>query len=64
MLFSLHDIDTLRALTSPEDGLALLEREPIDLVVQDMNFQRRHHLGRGRRGAVRARSARAIPTCR
>jgi DNA-binding NtrC family response regulator len=37
MLFSLHDITT-RAVTSPRDGLALLEREPIDLVVQDMNF--------------------------
>ncbi len=36
-LFSLHDIDT-RAVTSPEDGLALLAREPVDLVVQDMNF--------------------------
>ena len=37
LLFSLHDITT-RAVTSPRDGLALLEREPIDLVVQDMNF--------------------------
>jgi DNA-binding NtrC family response regulator len=36
-LFSLHDLDT-RAVTSPEDGLALLAREPVDLVVQDMNF--------------------------
>jgi DNA-binding NtrC family response regulator len=37
-LFSLHDIDT-RSVTSPADGLALLARERIDLVVQDMNFQ-------------------------
>ena len=37
-LFSLHDIET-RAAPSPEDGLALLAREPVDLVVQDMNFQ-------------------------
>ena len=37
MLFSLHDIET-RAVTTPEDGLALLAREPFDLVVQDMNF--------------------------
>jgi len=37
-LFSLHDIDT-RAAASPDDGLAVLAREPIDLVVQDMNFQ-------------------------
>jgi DNA-binding NtrC family response regulator len=36
-LFSLHDIDTV-SVTSPQDGLALLAREPIDLVVQDMNF--------------------------
>ncbi len=36
-LFSLHDIDTV-SVTSPEAGLALLARSPIDLVVQDMNF--------------------------
>ena len=36
-LFSLHDIDT-RAATTPDEGLALLAREPVDLVVQDMNF--------------------------
>ena len=36
-LFSLHDIDTV-SVASPEDGLALLERTPVDLVVQDMNF--------------------------
>ena len=36
-LFSLHDIDTV-SVTSPEDGLTLLARESIDLVVQDMNF--------------------------
>ncbi|HZH42677.1 MAG TPA: sigma-54 dependent transcriptional regulator [Lysobacter sp.] len=36
-LFSLHDIDTCAAAT-PDAGLALLEREPVDLVVQDMNF--------------------------
>ncbi|MDQ3287172.1 MAG: sigma-54 dependent transcriptional regulator [Pseudomonadota bacterium] len=37
MLFSLHDIRTL-SVTTPEAGLAKLEREPVDLVVQDMNF--------------------------
>jgi DNA-binding NtrC family response regulator len=37
-LFSLHDIGT-RSVASPEDGLALLSREPFDLVVQDMNFR-------------------------
>ena len=37
VLFSLHEIDTLRAL-SPEQGLAILGRCNVDLVVQDMNF--------------------------
>jgi len=39
VLFSLHDIDALRA-ASPEAGLALLEQRgaAIDLVIQDMNF--------------------------
>ena len=37
LLLSLHDIDTRRA-ASPEAGLALLARESVDLVIQDMNF--------------------------
>src|SRR5690606_15979410 len=37
VLFSLHDLRTLRA-TSPEEGIALLRRECVDLVMQDMNF--------------------------
>jgi DNA-binding NtrC family response regulator len=37
LLFGLHDIRTLSALT-PSKGLALLSREPIDLVIADMNF--------------------------
>ena len=37
VLFALHDIRTLVA-TSPAQGLDLLAREDIDLVVQDMNF--------------------------
>ncbi|HEY4560542.1 MAG TPA: sigma-54 dependent transcriptional regulator, partial [Lysobacter sp.] len=37
VLFSLHDIETLGA-TTPDAGLALLDREAVDLVVQDMNF--------------------------
>ncbi|MES2263545.1 MAG: sigma-54 dependent transcriptional regulator [Pseudomonadota bacterium] len=39
VLFSLHDIDALRA-ASPAEGLALLEQRSatIDLVIQDMNF--------------------------
>ena len=38
VLLSLRDIRTLRAGT-PEEGLAALERERVDLVIQDMNFQ-------------------------
>jgi DNA-binding NtrC family response regulator len=37
VLFSLREIRTLSAVT-PADGLAILEREHVDLVVQDMNF--------------------------
>jgi len=37
VLFSLQDIDTLRALT-PDEGLAMLQAQDVDLVVQDMNF--------------------------
>ncbi len=37
VLFDLHDLRVLCA-ESPEDGLALLGREPVDLVLQDMNF--------------------------
>src|SRR6476661_5880335 len=37
VLFSLHDIAALRA-ASPQEGLAVLARAPVDLVIQDMNF--------------------------
>jgi len=37
VLLSLHDIETLHA-DSPAAGLAMLERAPVDLVIQDMNF--------------------------
>jgi DNA-binding NtrC family response regulator len=37
VLFGLREIRTLAA-GSPEQGLALLAREPVDLVIQDMNF--------------------------
>jgi DNA-binding NtrC family response regulator len=37
-LFSLHDIDTIAA-TGPEQGLSILEQTPVDMVVQDMNFE-------------------------
>ena len=38
VLFSLRDVRTLRA-ESPGAGLALLAREPVDVVIQDMNFK-------------------------
>ncbi len=38
LLFSLHEICTLSA-PGPEEGLALLDRDDIDLVIQDMNFR-------------------------
>ena len=37
VLFSLQDIETLGA-ASPAEGLAVLASQPVDLVVQDMNF--------------------------
>ena len=37
-LFSLHEIDTRTAAT-PTAGLAALDEDPVDLVVQDMNFE-------------------------
>src|SRR5689334_3791891 len=38
VLFSLRDVRTLRA-ESPSGGLAILEREAVDVVIQDMNFR-------------------------
>jgi len=38
VLFSLREIRTLRA-AGPDEGLGVLERERVDLVVQDMNFR-------------------------
>lgn len=37
LALSLHEINPLTALT-PKDGLATLEREAVDAVIQDMNF--------------------------
>ncbi len=51
LVFSLREIRTLVA-HAPAEGLAVLAREDVDLVVQDMNFTRRHDLGRGGRRAV------------
>ncbi|MDE2050572.1 MAG: sigma-54-dependent Fis family transcriptional regulator [Gammaproteobacteria bacterium] len=39
ILMSLHGARVLSA-ASPVDGLALLEKEPVDVVIQDMNFRR------------------------
>ena len=39
ILMSLHGARVLGA-ASPADGLAMLEREPVDVVIQDMNFRR------------------------
>src|SRR5256885_7052444 len=38
VLFSLHDIHTVRA-DAPAAGLAILAREQVDIVIQDMNFR-------------------------
>src|SRR5687767_12480521 len=38
VLFSLRDLRTISA-DSPRGGLALLEREHVDVVIQDMNFR-------------------------
>jgi len=38
VLFSLRGLSTLRA-DSPQAGLAVLERAPVDVVIQDMNFR-------------------------
>src|SRR6476660_9177209 len=37
LLFSLHDIHTLRAAT-PDEGLAVLSAQAVDVVICDMNF--------------------------
>ena len=37
LLLSLRDIEA-RCATTPAEGLAILAREPVDLVIQDMNF--------------------------
>ena len=38
VMFSLHEIHTLSA-NGPEAGLAVLERDAVDLVISDMNFE-------------------------
>ncbi|HEX8479712.1 MAG TPA: response regulator, partial [Telluria sp.] len=55
VLFSLHDIAALRA-ASPEEGLAFLSTEPVDLVIQDMNFT--HDTTSGEEGVALFRAIR------
>ena len=37
VLLDLHDLDSVHA-SGPEEGLAILRAQPVDLVIQDMNF--------------------------
>ena len=56
VLFSLRELRTLRA-DSPAAGLAVLDREPVDVVIQDMNF--RADTTAGDEGAALFRAIRA-----
>ena len=56
VLFSLREVRTLRA-ESPSAGLAVLAREPVDVVIQDMNF--RGDTTSGEEGAELFRAIRA-----
>ncbi|HEY1556366.1 MAG TPA: response regulator, partial [Kofleriaceae bacterium] len=56
VLFSLREVRTLRA-ESPSAGLAVLAREPVDVVIQDMNF--RGDTTSGEEGAALFRAIRA-----
>ncbi|HTJ42969.1 MAG TPA: sigma-54 dependent transcriptional regulator [Kofleriaceae bacterium] len=56
ILFSLRDVRTIAA-ESPKAGLALLEREAVDVVIQDMNF--RADTTSGQEGAALFRAIRA-----
>ena len=62
VLFSLHDIASLHA-DSPAAGLALLDNEAVDLVIQDMNFSADTTSGDEGASCSR-RSASATRTCR
>jgi DNA-binding NtrC family response regulator len=57
VLFSLHDIAALRA-ASPEEGLSLLAKESVDLVIQDMNFT--HDTTSGEEGVALFRAIRRL----
>src|SRR5690242_21125759 len=57
VMLSMHGVRVLTA-TAPADGLALLRREPVDLVLQDMNFRR--EATRGDEGMALFREIRAL----
>src|SRR6185503_5046032 len=56
VMLSMHGVRVLTA-NGPEGGLALLRREPVDLVLQDMNFRR--EATRGEEGMALFREIRA-----
>jgi len=62
VLFSLRDLRTLSA-DSPARALAILDRQPVDVVIQDMNFRADTHVGRGRRRAVPRAAGTVPPIC-
>ncbi len=57
VLLSLYGVQ-VRAAASPQEGLAVLSREPVDLVIQDMNFRR--EATRGEEGMALFREIRAL----
>ena len=57
VLLSMHGVRVLTA-TAPAAGLAVLRREPVDLVIQDMNFRR--EATRGEEGMALFREIRAL----
>jgi DNA-binding NtrC family response regulator len=59
VLLSMHGVRVLTA-TGPEAGLAILRREAVDLVIQDMNFRR--EATRGEEGMALFREIRSLYT--
>ncbi len=57
VLLSMHGVRVLTA-TAPDAGLALLRKEAVDLVIQDMNFRR--EATRGEEGMALFREIRAL----
>ena len=63
VLFSLHDIHTLRAAVAGR-GPGAARRDDVDLVVQDMNFPADTTSGEEGVALFRRDPRSAIPTCR